>query len=100
MVRRNDFIRRCKLWAHSDGTGTVPAARNREEPLSIPSGLLAKSFSSLFAGLRVLVQVMLVAWVALAIYYSNLPWPWLRIVLAGAFAAFTIFAFFSRDDGG
>jgi len=40
------------------------------------------------------VQAILVAWSALAIYYSNLPWPWLRFVLAGAFAAFTIFAFF------
>src|SRR6185312_8972322 len=30
----------------------------------------------------------------LAIYYSNLPWLWLRVVLAGAFAAFAIFAFF------
>ena len=37
---------------------------------------------------------MLVAWATLAIYYSNLPWPWLRAVLAGTFAAFAIFAFF------
>ena len=51
------------------------------------TGLLAKSVSSLFAGLSV-------AWATLAIYYSNLPAPWLRFVLAGAFAAFTIFAFF------
>ena len=40
------------------------------------------------------MQVMLVAWATLAIYYSNLPWPWLRAVLAGTFAAFAIFAFF------
>jgi hypothetical protein len=40
------------------------------------------------------VQVIFVTWAALAIYYSNLPWPWLRFVLAGAFAAFTVFAFF------
>src|SRR6476660_7270984 len=24
LVRRNDFIRHCKLWAHRDGNGTVP----------------------------------------------------------------------------
>ena len=71
-----------------------PAARNWEELLSTPSGLLAKSLFSLFAGLRVLVQVMIVTWATLAIYYSNLPWPWLRYVLAAVFAAFTIFAFF------
>jgi Domain of unknown function (DUF4105) len=38
--------------------------------------------------------VLLVVWATLAIYYSNLPWLWLRIVLAGAFAAFSFFAFF------
>ena len=67
---------------------------DREGPLTSRSGFLAKSFSLLFAGLRVLVQVMLIAWATLAIYYSNLPWPWLRVVLAGTFAAFAIFAFF------
>jgi hypothetical protein len=35
---------------------------------------------------------VLVAWASLAIYYSNLPWPWLRIALALAFAAFAIWA--------
>jgi Domain of unknown function (DUF4105) len=40
------------------------------------------------------VQVLLVVWATLAIYYSNLPWLWLRVALAGAFAAFSMFAFF------
>ena len=35
---------------------------------------------------------MLVAWAALAIYYSDLPWPALRLGLAGAFAAFAVWA--------
>ena len=35
---------------------------------------------------------MLVAWATLAIYYSDLPWPALRLGLAGAFAAFSIWA--------
>ena len=35
---------------------------------------------------------MLIAWATLAIYYSNLPWPGLRLGLAGAFAAFAIWA--------
>jgi hypothetical protein len=38
--------------------------------------------------------VVLIVWAILAIYYSNLPWPWLRLVLAGAFAAFAIWALF------
>ena len=37
---------------------------------------------------------VLFAWATLAIYYLNLPWPWLRLVLAGAFAAFVIWALF------
>ena len=70
------------------------ASLDREGPLTSRTGFIAKSFSLLFPGLRVLVQVMLVTWATLAIYYSNLPWPWLRVVLAGTFAAFAIFAFF------
>ena len=70
------------------------ASLDREGPLIARSGFLAKFFSLLFAGLTVLVQVMLVAWATLAIYYSNLPWPWVRFLMAGAFAAFSIFAFF------
>ena len=41
-----------------------------------------------------LCRGVLIAWATLAIYYSNLPWPWLRLVLAGAFAAFAIWALF------
>ncbi len=38
------------------------------------------------------------AWATLAIYYSNLPWPGLRLGLATAFAAFAIWAlWFSRQ---
>jgi hypothetical protein len=44
------------------------------------------------AGLWFLCRVLLVAWAALAIHYSNLPWPWLRSTLALAFAAFAIWA--------
>jgi Domain of unknown function (DUF4105) len=47
----------------------------------------------LFTAIKVLVQVLLVTWTALAIYYSNLPWSALRLGLAVAFAAFAIWAF-------
>lgn len=40
-----------------------------------------------------LVQMLLVAWASLAIFYSNLPWPWLRLALALAFAGFAVWAF-------
>ena len=35
---------------------------------------------------------MLITWGTLAIHYSNLPWPWLRLGLAAAFAAFAVWA--------
>ena len=32
------------------------------------------------------------AWATLAVYYSNLPWAWLRLVLAAGFAAFSVWS--------
>ena len=46
----------------------------------------------LIAGSWFLFRAVLVAWATLAIYYSNLPWTGLRLGLAGAFAAFSIWA--------
>jgi Domain of unknown function (DUF4105) len=46
----------------------------------------------LTAGLWSLLRVLLIAWAGLAIYYSNLPWPELRLALAIAFAAFAVWA--------
>jgi len=37
-------------------------------------------------------RVVLIAWATLAIYYSNLPWPPVRLALAVAFASFAIWA--------
>lgn len=41
---------------------------------------------------RVIVQFLLALWATLAVYYSNLPWPWLRLLLAVIFAAFSVWA--------
>jgi hypothetical protein len=46
----------------------------------------------LLFGLGTLCRVVLVAWATLAIYYSNLPWSWLRVALAILFLAFSIWA--------
>ena len=45
------------------------------------------------AAIKVLLQSLVIAWTTLAIYFSNLPWPALRLGLAAAFAAFAIWAF-------
>jgi hypothetical protein len=60
--------------------------------------------SFLFRPLRWLIAIVVflcwaipTAWATLAIYYSNLPWAGMRLALAAAFAAFTIWAiWFSR----
>jgi hypothetical protein len=38
----------------------------------------------------------LIAWAALALYYSNLPWAWARVALAITFAAFGVWALWVR----
>lgn len=57
---------------------------------------ITKSGSMLLGLLRttigVLIRIAIVTWATLAIYYSNLPWSWLRTFLALAFAAFGIWA--------
>ncbi|MGO4388637.1 DUF4105 domain-containing protein [Microvirga sp. 2YAF29] len=46
----------------------------------------------MISGIRFLAWVMLIAWGTLAIYYSNLPWAWMRLGLAASFAAFAFWA--------
>lgn len=46
----------------------------------------------LAASVRTLFLALLVTWGTLAIYYSNLPWPALRLACAVAFAAFALWA--------
>jgi len=50
-------------------------------------------FRWLIAGMNHLVRLAVSTWTALALYYSNLPWPELRLGLAVAFVAFAIWAF-------
>lgn len=61
-------------------------------PRRAPASWLVKPLRWLFIALGFLCRVALVGWGTLAIYYSNLPWPWLRLVLALAFMAFGIWA--------
>src|ERR1700751_427386 len=47
----------------------------------------------LITGIKFLVQILVITWTTLAIRFSNLPWPAVRLGLAAAFAAFAIWAF-------
>ena len=54
----------------------------------------------LITGIKLLVQILVITWTALAIYFSNLPWPALRLGLAVAFAGFAVWAIWlSRQRG-
>ncbi len=65
----------------------------REKTLSPRRGILPRPLRWLGAGLGFLVRALLIAWASLAIYYSNLPWPGLRLILAAVFAGFATWAF-------
>jgi hypothetical protein len=56
--------------------------------------VLSSALGWLIAGLWFLCRALLIAWATLAIYYSNLPGPQLRLALAIAFAVFAIWAIF------
>jgi hypothetical protein len=43
-------------------------------------------------GLKYIFQALIIGWATLALYFSNLPWGWLRLTLALGFAAFSIWA--------
>ncbi len=55
--------------------------------------LLLRPLRWLGAVLRFLVWLVLTAWASFAIFYSNLPWPELRLALALGFAGFATWVF-------
>ena len=60
--------------------------------MSLLRGFLSRSFGWLIATIWFLCWAALITWTTLAIYYSNLPSAGLRLGLAGAFAAFAVWA--------
>ena len=62
--------------------------------------MLSWALRWLIAGIRFLIEALLIAWAGLAIYYSNLTWSGLRVGFAVAFAAFAVWALWlSRQRG-
>jgi hypothetical protein len=51
------------------------------------------SLGWLSTGLGFLVRALLITWASLAIFYSNLPWPGLRLALSVAFAGFSLWVY-------
>src|SRR5215475_11218351 len=67
---------------------TVTAA----DPKKARASWKTRALRWLLAPLKHLFLALLVVWTALAVYYSNLPWAWLRLALAVAVAAFSVWA--------
>jgi hypothetical protein len=57
-----------------------------------PGRRVRNALGMLVRGAGHVCGALLMCWAALAINFSNLPWPWLRLTLAIAFAAFGIWA--------
>jgi hypothetical protein len=64
------------------------------------TGRLASFAKALGRTLRTSVLIVLVLWGSLAIYFSNLPWPSVRLLLAISFAAFAIWSLWLVRDRG
>jgi len=67
---------------------TLTASRRRRSRRA----WIFRPFGWLLALVGFVVRVGFAAWGTLAIYYSNLPWPTLRLVLSGVFLVFAIWA--------
>lgn len=63
-----------------------------DPPTTTKTGWFSKVLRFLWVSVRVFFQFLLVAWSTLALYYSNLPWPWARLVLAVAMCLFGVWA--------
>lgn len=70
----------------------IPSRHGESRPGNTFARSLTKPLKWLLTGVSFVVRAAVVLWASLAIYYSNLAWPWLRLALALAFAAISIWA--------
>ena len=61
-------------------------------PIKTLATWMFKCLRWLLAGIGSLCLILLLGWATLAIYYSNLPWGWARLVLAVVFLTFGVWA--------
>ena len=75
-----------------ESTVCINKTTGMRDDVKAPSGWLLRPFAWLVTTIGFLFRVVLILWAALAIYYSNLPWAWLRLLLSVAFIAFSVWA--------
>lgn len=61
-------------------------------PKAVHSSWFSRSLRRVLALLRSLALALVVIWIGLAVYFSNLPWSLLRLALAAAAVAFSVWA--------
>jgi hypothetical protein len=76
----------------AESTVCINNTTGMRDDVKTPSGWLLRPFAWLVTAIGFLFRVVLILWAALAIYYSNLPWAWLRLLLFVAFIAFSVWA--------
>lgn len=67
-------------------------SRNSRKERSIPCRVL----SGLFRGLRFIFLALVGLWGTLSLYFTDIPWEWVRLLLAIAFAVFGIYVFWFK----
>src|SRR5580765_2903490 len=82
-------VRALRPQQRRKGLAPMTSRRSHVRPHRI---FLARSLGWLATAAGFLFRVVLIGWATLAIYYSNLPLGGLRLALAGAFAAFAVWA--------
>lgn len=65
-----------------------------QNSLTAPRSRLRGALGGLGIAVRSILWGLVIAWGALAIYFSNLPWLWMRLALDVAFISFSIWALY------
>src|SRR5262249_37798696 len=81
-----------RAWRSTQSTEEVLMTAPAPDIKQVRAPWFSRSLRWVLASLRFLLFSLLVIWTTLAVYYSNLPWAWLRLVLAVAVAAFSVWA--------
>jgi hypothetical protein len=76
---------------------TAPAESERPRPRRLPVWI-GRPLRWGWTGLRKFVKGLMILWATLALYWSNLPWWWARVVMAIGFASFSVWALWVKPS--
>src|SRR5262245_53089391 len=79
-----------------EATGESPMTATAADSKKVRASWKARALRWLLVPLLFLFLTLLIVWTTLAVYYSNLPWAWLRLVLALDVVAFSAWALYLK----